>query len=157
MHIYVFDVFLQLEIYPSFRSNSDLVWSGFVYFFFFFQAEDGIRDLTVTGVQTCALPIFDSRILTTLAPSVPSALLGYCSVDELYSMHLAKWRISSLRVLFGTTITRSTAPFLWSTSLCSMQSSSAVPSLPTTVTSRCFSMSSQLSSMPVSYPPGCSA
>src|SRR5688572_32654234 len=29
----------------------------FVCFFFFFQAEDGIRDLTVTGVQTCALPI----------------------------------------------------------------------------------------------------
>src|SRR5256886_9509260 len=28
-----------------------------VYSFFFFQAEDGIRDLTVTGVQTCALPI----------------------------------------------------------------------------------------------------
>src|SRR2546427_6490355 len=26
--------------------------------FFFFQAEDGIRYLTVTGVQTCALPIF---------------------------------------------------------------------------------------------------
>src|SRR5688572_33368685 len=26
--------------------------------FFFFQAEDGIRDLTVTGVQTCALPIW---------------------------------------------------------------------------------------------------
>src|SRR2546430_1668773 len=29
----------------------------FCCFFFFFQAEDGIRDLTVTGVQTCALPI----------------------------------------------------------------------------------------------------
>src|SRR5256886_2262428 len=29
----------------------------YVFFFFFFQAEDGIRDLTVTGVQTCALPI----------------------------------------------------------------------------------------------------
>src|SRR6266853_4115317 len=28
------------------------------FFFFFFQAEDGIRDLTVTGVQTCALPIW---------------------------------------------------------------------------------------------------
>src|SRR2546429_2784518 len=27
-------------------------------FFFFFQAEDGIRDVAVTGVQTCALPIF---------------------------------------------------------------------------------------------------
>src|SRR5205085_6791183 len=30
----------------------------FFCFFFFFQAEDGIRDLTVTGVQTCALPIW---------------------------------------------------------------------------------------------------
>src|SRR5688572_31025499 len=29
--------------------------------FFFFQAEDGIRDLTVTGVQTCALPISMDR------------------------------------------------------------------------------------------------
>src|SRR2546430_7374369 len=29
--------------------------------FFFFQAEDGIRDLTVTGVQTCALPISYGR------------------------------------------------------------------------------------------------
>src|SRR5207247_6484381 len=28
------------------------------FFFFFFQAEDGIRDPLVTGVQTCALPIF---------------------------------------------------------------------------------------------------
>src|SRR2546421_5868625 len=28
--------------------------------FFFFQAEDGIRDLIVTGVQTCALPIFEA-------------------------------------------------------------------------------------------------
>src|SRR5207248_8510267 len=27
----------------------------------FFQAEDGIRDRTVTGVQTCALPIYDLR------------------------------------------------------------------------------------------------
>src|SRR2546422_5522527 len=30
-----------------------------VYCFFFFQAEDGIRDVAVTGVQTCALPIYD--------------------------------------------------------------------------------------------------
>src|SRR5258708_14801022 len=34
----------------------DLVGSGHVCFFFF-QAEDGIRDDLVTGVQTCALPI----------------------------------------------------------------------------------------------------
>src|SRR2546426_7853598 len=31
------------------------------YFFFFFQAEDGIRDYKVTGVQTCALPILPER------------------------------------------------------------------------------------------------
>src|SRR5437763_15913151 len=30
-------------------------------FFFFFQAEDGIRDTSVTGVQTCALPIYARR------------------------------------------------------------------------------------------------
>src|SRR2546430_12731252 len=30
--------------------------------FFFFQAEDGIRDLTVTGVQTCALPIYPGDV-----------------------------------------------------------------------------------------------
>src|SRR5262249_61348262 len=31
------------------------------FFFFFFQAEDGIRDWSVTGVQTCALPISAER------------------------------------------------------------------------------------------------
>src|SRR5438309_11008973 len=32
------------------------------FFFFFFQAEDGIRDGTVTGVQTCALPIYSVQL-----------------------------------------------------------------------------------------------
>src|SRR2546429_862580 len=32
--------------------------------FFFFQAEDGIRDVAVTGVQTCALPIFIPATIT---------------------------------------------------------------------------------------------
>src|SRR6266446_7292195 len=32
-----------------------------MFFFFFFQAEDGIRDYKVTGVQTCALPILRAR------------------------------------------------------------------------------------------------
>src|SRR5688572_31547155 len=40
------------------------------YIFFFFQAEDGIRDLTVTGVQTCALPISDVEGLTVWLESV---------------------------------------------------------------------------------------
>ena len=33
-----------------------------IFYFFFFQAEDGIRDDLVTGVQTCALPISFQRI-----------------------------------------------------------------------------------------------
>src|SRR2546430_13465510 len=37
-----------------------------IVFFFFFQAEDGIRDLTVTGVQTCALPISTSLTSRTI-------------------------------------------------------------------------------------------
>src|SRR5256886_12909217 len=49
---------------------------------FFFQAEDGIRDLTVTGVQTCALPIFQYAMNTQLSlqyqvsPSI-LATVGY--------------------------------------------------------------------------------
>src|SRR2546430_13701146 len=41
------------------RASGDTVaWSNICCrIVFFFQAEDGIRDLTVTGVQTCALPI----------------------------------------------------------------------------------------------------
>src|SRR6266704_5024008 len=35
---------------------------SYIYIFFFFQAEDGIRDRNVTGVQTCALPIFLFRM-----------------------------------------------------------------------------------------------
>src|SRR5256886_12640841 len=43
--------------------------------FFFFQAEDGIRDLTVTGVQTCALPICRRD------PAVAGLLLNYAGFE----------------------------------------------------------------------------
>src|SRR5947209_15547448 len=39
--------------------SSGLLWS----IFFFFQAEDGIRDIGVTGVQTCALPILTDVLI----------------------------------------------------------------------------------------------
>src|SRR5256885_8671252 len=45
----------------------------FVLFFFFFQAEDGIRDYKVTGVQTCALPISSLSTLARTRNSPPSA------------------------------------------------------------------------------------
>src|SRR5204863_538801 len=41
-----------------------------VLFFFFFQAEDGIRDLYVTGVQTCALPICPDQLYRFDVPVV---------------------------------------------------------------------------------------
>src|SRR3989442_9291901 len=41
------------------------VWGKTAPFFFFFQAEDGIRDADVTGVQTCALPISARRARET--------------------------------------------------------------------------------------------
>src|SRR5689334_25119415 len=45
-------------------------------YFFFFQAEDGIRDGTVTGVQTCALPILEKRAgLMQLCRTDPPAKL----------------------------------------------------------------------------------
>src|SRR3712207_7823949 len=48
-----------------------VVFSVF-FFVFFFQAEDGIRDIGVTGVQTCALPIF------RLGRAVAAAWIGAC-------------------------------------------------------------------------------
>src|SRR5688572_4492128 len=49
--------------------------------FFFFQAEDGIRDLTVTGVQTCALPI-SGRYTSSSAPA-KSFVKRYNRTSEL--------------------------------------------------------------------------
>src|SRR2546430_10759265 len=49
-----------------FPPRSILAWSCF----FFFQAEDGIRDLTVTGVQTCDLPISAATVRGRLWPVV---------------------------------------------------------------------------------------
>src|SRR5260370_25193857 len=52
----------------------------FILYFFFFQAEDGIRDSSVTGVQTCALPIskqegtFPKHNKVVVATSEPSDL-----------------------------------------------------------------------------------
>src|SRR6266542_1400107 len=47
----------------------------FFFLFFFFQAEDGIRDATVTGVQTCALPISGT-------PEHSKAIRGPCGSTE---------------------------------------------------------------------------
>src|SRR5690606_39831174 len=62
-------------------------------FFFFFQAEDGIRDFHVTGVQTCALPILrqppaavpaamTKAQVTTIQVSMPSPPLGCMKASQ---------------------------------------------------------------------------
>src|SRR5205085_6813384 len=60
-------------------------------FFFFFQAEDGIRDLTVTGVQTCALPIF-MRSRAAMACS-PSSFNGF--TNRQCFKHQRRYSVSS--------------------------------------------------------------
>src|SRR5256885_4955672 len=52
-----------IEIFTTYEMLSPLCR-----FCFFFQAEDGIRDYKVTGVQTCALPISDIVIMDISMP-----------------------------------------------------------------------------------------
>src|SRR6266481_1646921 len=54
----------------------------FFFFFFFFQAEDGIRDGTVTGVQTCALPICVNVAARIEALAAPGEICVSASVRE---------------------------------------------------------------------------
>src|SRR2546427_3007768 len=52
-------------------------------YFFFFQAEDGIRDLTVTGVQTCALPISTSiRSAEAVAATLTAERIDVEAADQ---------------------------------------------------------------------------
>src|SRR5436189_405887 len=61
----------------------------FDFFFFFFQAEDGIRDTSVTGVQTCALPIY--LILRDRDTNADGAL-----DERLYALQDANWNVTAL-------------------------------------------------------------
>src|SRR5947209_14822466 len=58
-----------------FCEGGDAVVRGF---FFFFQAEDGIRDIGVTGVQTCALPI-SRRASYPCAGAAPAVIANAAS------------------------------------------------------------------------------
>src|SRR5438046_5423335 len=52
-------VYVHLYVHYNFLCDLSFI---FFFFFFFFQAEDGIRDWSVTGVQTCALPIWRNSL-----------------------------------------------------------------------------------------------
>src|SRR3989475_5085724 len=59
--------------------------------FFFFQAEDGIRDLTVTGVQTCALPDLSAMPISRAA--------RLCAHAAFLPVDMAKYRAVSVQVM----------------------------------------------------------
>src|SRR5687768_18368342 len=59
----------------------------FVIIFFFFQAEDGIRDVAVTGVQTCALPILDPA--PAMTGTRPADVLTQSSTTRICSSWLS--------------------------------------------------------------------
>src|SRR5256885_5568723 len=54
-----------------------MLFLSYIGVFFFFQAEDGIRDYKVTGVQTCALPIFQ-RLLPVEDQPDRLRFAGHC-------------------------------------------------------------------------------
>src|SRR5260370_30634832 len=59
---------------------------------FFFQAEDGIRDSSVTGVQTCALPILTQSIAANEIVSAPGIILytltiSFAAIDWVMSLN----------------------------------------------------------------------
>src|SRR5437764_14489254 len=66
--------------------------------FFFFQAEDGIRDTSVTGVQTCALPIWLALTVSgTLAggEGKPRRIVDVSTDRDVWVKTDAGWRIRS--------------------------------------------------------------
>src|SRR2546425_11397539 len=77
-------------------------------FFFFFQAEDGIRDKLVTGVQTCALPICSALVRAVAVRGVSRALVDSARLDPqavverlrpLFTDRDPRVRINALRAL----------------------------------------------------------
>src|SRR5688572_32726682 len=64
----------------SYSAVYDCHYETKFFYYFFFQAEDGIRDLTVTGVQTCALPIFTDVIVAAPSASEDGAGSGLVAV-----------------------------------------------------------------------------
>src|SRR2546430_3381173 len=84
------------------RINNTLI-SHYNLLFFFFQAEDGIRDLTVTGVQTCALPISRFAVRRTLpsrtAPTPSSCASARSLPPERSRYDATEPRLTTLRSL----------------------------------------------------------
>src|SRR2546430_6974387 len=71
---------------------------------FFFQAEDGIRDLTVTGVQTCALPILLTDVCLCEYMSH-----GHCGVTRMDGDHFHVLNDETVDLLVKTALSHARA------------------------------------------------
>src|SRR5256885_5703476 len=69
----------------TYRVSRFTIVNSYLIYFFFFQAEDGIRDYKVTGVQTCALPIYRRFLLSACAAIACSELPW----NGMYTMSLS--------------------------------------------------------------------
>src|SRR6266436_4756248 len=69
-----------------------------LFFFFFFQAEDGIRDVAVTGVQTCALPIWCTPKSVCLGTGFGAKFAQQPMGEGLFQSGQHQRRISALRL-----------------------------------------------------------
>src|SRR5256886_10859021 len=67
--------------------------------FFFFQAEDGIRDLTVTGVQTCALPIYYRKDAKRVYYLSAEFLMGRALANNLINLGLYDTTRDAMKML----------------------------------------------------------
>src|SRR3989440_1618516 len=76
---------MSLDLYMSYAVSYSV--SSFL-FFFFFQAEDGIRDLIVTGVQTCALPILSTHEVGKKLVELCAAGKYLEAIDALYAPNI---------------------------------------------------------------------
>src|SRR2546429_6117845 len=74
--------------------------------FFFFQAEDGIRDVAVTGVQTCALPIWAQNAMGEVFEQTGEDLLARAFLHETDHLY-GKLYISHISALKRDLIRRS--------------------------------------------------
>src|SRR3712207_466451 len=109
------------------------MYTEWCFIFFFFQAEDGIRDIGVTGVQTCALPIYfksegratwaqytadnigsnvaftlDGRVVS--APTIQNAINGQTTITGQFNQETATTLANQLRYgALPLTFTQATA------------------------------------------------
>src|SRR5699024_11308214 len=84
--------------------------SFFSSLFFFFQAEDGIRDRNVTGVQTCALPISSETLANHCSKAAKSSVIvSHVHVCVPSPLYISRHKIQPVLLLLPKCVARKTS------------------------------------------------